>query len=208
MVTLLEKRENTPVHDEAAGGARVDPSDEAIAAAAAIDRSAFGPLYLRYADPVFRYAFRRLENRAIAEDATSRIFERAIGSLKRFHGGSFRAWLYTIARNIVTDMQRAAPGDRSLDAALLVADGRAGPEEIALDNADGVWIRGLLSHLTEHQRQIVELRLSGLNDIEIAHVLGRSHGSVRTVQYRALQRLRLLVGEELDLMEDDDARHR
>jgi RNA polymerase sigma-70 factor, ECF subfamily len=133
-----------------------------------------------------------LGNRAAAENATSVVFERALKAFPRFTTGSFRAWLFTIARNAITDVHRADRGDQNLSAAWEVIDDRPGPEEISADLADGIWIRNLLNHLSPDQRQIVELRLAGLTDVEIAQVLGRSHGSIRTAQYRALRKLRSL----------------
>lgn len=178
-------------------------SDEALVAAAQANGAEFAILYQRYVDPVYRFCYRRLGDRAAAEDATSAVFERAIKALPRFKTGSFRAWLFTIARNTVTDAYRRNRGEQRLDAARSVADDRPGPEELSSEAADATLIRDLLVHLNPDQRQIVELRLAGLTDAEIAHVLGRSHGSVRTAQYRAVQRLRRLFG-----LDASDNRHR
>ena len=55
--------------------------------------------------------------------------------------------------------------------------------------------------LPPEQARPLELRLAGLNDAEIARVLGRSHGAVRVAQHRALRRLRALLeaaGKETD----------
>ena len=49
-------------------------------------------------------------------------------------------------------------------------------------------------HLTDDQRHVVELRLAGLSDHEIAEVLGRKYATVRTIQRRALIRLQALLG--------------
>jgi DNA-directed RNA polymerase specialized sigma24 family protein len=43
---------------------------------------------------------------------------------------------------------------------------------------------------------VLELRLAGLTDAEISRVLGRTHGAIRTTQYRAAIRLRTLLAEE------------
>ena len=43
---------------------------------------------------------------------------------------------------------------------------------------------------------MLELRLAGLTDAEIARVLGRSHGAIRSIQFRAVARLRTLLGAE------------
>lgn len=167
--------------------------DEALAAAARVDLAEFAQLYRRYVDPVFRYCYRRLGERAAAEDATSKVFERALAAMPTYSTGPFNAWIFTIARNVVIDLHRTRRPHASLNDALAVGDEQPGPEEIALRRADVDQLHAVLVQLTPDQRAIVELRLAGLTDREIAAVLGRSHGSVRTMQYRALQRLRILM---------------
>jgi RNA polymerase sigma-70 factor (ECF subfamily) len=167
-------------------------SDDALVLAAQANSADFAALYQRCVDPVYRFCYRRLGNRAAAEDATSVVFERALKALPRFTTGSFRGWRFTIARNAVTDVHRPNKGDQDIAVAWEVVDDRPDPEEISVNLADGVWIRGLLKQLSPDLRQVVELRLAGLTDIEIAQSLGHSHGSVRTVQYRALRKLRAL----------------
>jgi RNA polymerase sigma-70 factor (ECF subfamily) len=98
-----------PIED--ADGRRGEQLDEAvIVARARLDPSAFAPLYQTYLDPVYRYCYRRLGSREAAEDATSLIFERALRALPTFRGESFRAWLFTIAHNAVTDDYRRRGG--------------------------------------------------------------------------------------------------
>jgi RNA polymerase sigma-70 factor (ECF subfamily) len=174
-------------------------SDEELVVVASDDPAAFAALYLRYVDLVYRFCYRRLGERTAAEDATSRIFERALRALPKYRAGSFRSWLFTIARNTITDLYRAErPGRREhpLPDAWDMRDERPGPEQLSVDADDGRWIRGMLARLTLDQRQVVELRLAGLTDAEIARVLGRSRGSVRTLQYRAVQALRAIVRED------------
>ena len=181
-------------------------ADMALATAARLDPAAFAPLYERYVDAVFRFCVRRLGDRAAAEDATSRTFERALRGISTYRDGSFRAWLFTIARHAVADAHRAGRGDRPIESAEEIVDRAPGPEEIAAAAADAIWIRDALAALTPDQRMVVELRLAGLADLEIAQTLGRSHGSVRTAQYRALLRLRALFGLDSGPENDNDFR--
>lgn len=174
-------------------------SDDALAVLAQDDPAAFAALYVRYVDLVYRFCYRRLGNRTAAEDATSRIFERALRALPKYRAGSFRSWLFTIARNTITDLYRSGREDRwehPIPDTWDIRDERPGPEQQSIDADNGLWVRGLLIHLTEDQRRVVELRLAGLNDTEIAAVLGRSRGSVRTIQFRAIRKLRALVAED------------
>ena len=203
MAAVIDRRQRA-VHEKAARAEFGGANDEALVVAAQLDRTAFGPLYERYVDAVFRFCYRRLGNRAAAEDATSRVFERTLAALPNYRGGPFRAWLFAIVRNVVVDHHRASRANQPLDVAAAIVDDRPGPEETMLRRAESARIHDLFVHLTPDQHQIVELRLAGLTDREIASVLGRSHGSVRTAQYRALQRLRTLI-DQLDQQEERHA---
>lgn len=172
-------------------------SDEALARRAKQDRAAFGVLYDRYAHRVFGYCFRRLQTREAAEDATAQTFARALEALPRYRDDapSFAAWLFTIARRIVVDEHRVrgrAPTSLFLLAPL--HDAHSGPEDAAIA-ADALReLNAMLAQLSPDQRRVVELRLAGLDDREIAFVLGCSHGAVRVAQHRAVKRLRALFG--------------
>jgi RNA polymerase sigma-70 factor (ECF subfamily) len=141
----------------------------------------FAPLYDRYVGRVYGYCYRRLGEVEAAEDATSLIFARALAALPRFttEGATFRAWLFTIAHHTIVDSLRARRQEQPLSAALTVADPRTAPEEEALSAEEGRALRALLSALTVEQAQIVELRVAGLTDAEIAVVRAMQMESVR-----------------------------
>lgn len=82
-----------------------------------------------------------------------------------------------------------------LAAAGEVIDEALTPEEAAVMADQSDRVRRLVASLPPAQRAVVELRLSGLTHREIAEVLGRSHDAVRTLQSRALARLRAVVAD-------------
>jgi RNA polymerase sigma-70 factor, ECF subfamily len=166
-----------------------DVDDVELAARAVLDRAAFGVLYDRYASPVYRYCYRRLGDRAAAEDATSATFLRAIEALPGFRGGSFRAWLYTIAHSVVVNGARRRT-ESALDETYEVADPAVSPEEAAIAADDRRQIVELLASLPEEQRRVIELRLAGLSGNEIAESIGKSVAAVKMLQHRAMQRFR------------------
>ena len=188
-------------------GARPIDSDAALVTAARRERAAFAPLYLRYVDPVYRYCLRRLCSREAAEDATAQVFAKALAALPgyRENNASFRSWLFAIAHNVLVDAGRSARPQNPLDESLPLPDPGMGPEEEALAAEGQREVRLLLASVPPDQRRVLELRLAGLTTTEIAAALGSSPGAVRASQYRAVKRLRLVMGLAPHGMGDHDA---
>jgi RNA polymerase sigma-70 factor (ECF subfamily) len=168
-------------------------SDEQLVLQAQSDPAAFAPLYRRYVTPIFAFCYQRLGARELAEDATSQTFVKALAALPAYRSSSFRGWLYAIARNVVTDQYRARPVVPLGDAPAPAGDDVEA--EIARRTSE-LDVRQLLERLTPEQREVVELRLSGLKGPEIAEALGRTPGAVRALQFRAFQHLRQLLDPE------------
>lgn len=178
-------------------------TDAAIVARAKQDRQIFALLYRRYVDRVYRYCLRCLGDRDAAEDATSTVFAKALAALPTCRDDAFRSWLFAIAHNVITDTYRTRSLATPLADAADVADRDPSPESQALAADDARRIRTMLALLPDAERDLLELRLAGLTDAEIARALGRSHGAVRTSQYRAIRRLRNLIVDS----EAEEARH-
>lgn len=175
-----------------------DPeSDAALVLSARNDLRAFEPLYRRYADRVYRYCIRRLGDPERASDATSVVFIKAMQSIDSCRPASFRSWLFSIAHNTTVDAIRTSRAHSSIDDVAEWPDGAMDPEVAALAAESRLEIVALLSHLTVDQRQVVELRLAGLDGYEIAEALGRSRASVDTAQSRAVARLRRVLDVDL-----------
>jgi RNA polymerase sigma-70 factor (ECF subfamily) len=179
--------------------------DAALVARARYDRDAFGLLYDRHVEAVYRYCYGRLRSREAAEDATSVIFTKALAALPSHHGQSFRSWLFAIAHNTLADGHRTFHGDRPLTDAVEVEDPGPPLDDLAAASERRRSVARALTSLSEEQRRVVELRLAGLTGPEIARLLGRSHDSVRTTQRRALARLREILGIAPDAEEGRNA---
>ena len=179
----------------------VEPSDEeaddaVLVAAAQASRQAFAALYERYVVAIYRYCYHRFGDREAAEDATSLIFTKALAALPRYRpNGSFRSWLFAIAHNTVADDTRRRRPVVSLTA-LDVPVRSPGPEELAIAGLEWGALCRLLAELPEEQRRVMELRLSGLTSPEVGRVLGRSPTAVRSLQFRAVARLRTALRDD------------
>jgi RNA polymerase sigma-70 factor (ECF subfamily) len=176
-----------------------DAAEWEVIARARVDRSAFAPLYARYAEPVYRYCRHRLDGHEAAEDAMARVFAKALSRLPAKRTGTVRSWLFAVAHNEVTDTLHWRRRHQPLQAAMEHADDRPGPEASALRAEADESVCSLLARLTDDQHRVVELRLSGLTTPEIADVLGLGLSAVKMTQFRAYARLRdLLEPESLD----------
>lgn len=170
------------------------------------DASAFGRLYDRYVDVVYRYALFRLGDRDLAEDVTSETFLRALRRITSvsYQGRDVGAWFVTITRNLILDHVKSSrfrlevvtdevtePGG---PAATVGPAAQAGPEQQAIAGATRAELLRCVAELGEDQRECIVLRfLQGLSVTETAQVMHRNEGAIKALQHRAVRRLAQLL---------------
>ena len=163
------------------------------------DRSAFAELYDTYVDSVYRYLLYRVREPADAEDLCSEVFTRAFANIHRYRwqGKSFLAWLYTIARNAVTDRRRRDRPTVDIDNAFGLAEDGPTAHDRAVHGEAVDALRGAVGHLTSEQQEVLVLRfVENRSSREVAKILGKNEGAIRALQFRALGRLRKLLRDE------------
>jgi RNA polymerase sigma-70 factor (ECF subfamily) len=185
------------------GGAVISAEREEDAAlarrAGSGEAEAFGVLYDRYVDAVYRYVFYRVRNEAEAEDVTSEVFMRALRAIPKYEPRqAFLAWLYRIARNAVIDRgrRRAARQQVSFEDALAHpnADQVVNPDAGLLAGSDASVVRHAMQQLTPLQQEILVLRyVEGLDTKTISKLVGKRDGTIRGIEFRALSALRTLI---------------
>lgn len=159
------------------------------------DAEAFGELYEKYAEVIFRYVYSHLQSRLDAEDLTEDIFMRAWKALPKYddRGLPFSAFLFRAARNSLIDFYRQHKPVQSIDDIELQSH-EPGPEEYVSDQLANIDLRNTLSQLREDYRSVLIFRfLSGLSPEETAAAMQRSVGAIRVLQHRALSALRELL---------------
>ncbi|MEM9655033.1 MAG: RNA polymerase sigma factor [Actinomycetota bacterium] len=162
-------------------------------AAASGDERAAADLVAYCGSDIVRYCARR--GSADAEALANLVFAEFYGALPRLQfdvDQQVWAYLYRIARNRLIDEFRRPSQEIAPD---LLTNGvpTAHP-----DPADGVvnreWMSGLVSSLSEEQRQVIELRFGEeLSLAETAQRTGKSVGAVKALQHRAFAALGALV---------------
>jgi RNA polymerase sigma-70 factor (ECF subfamily) len=167
------------------------------------DADAFGMLYDRYLDLVYRYVYFRVGSHALAEDLTSETFLRALRGIADFtwQGRDFGAWLVTIARNLVADhfksgryrLEVSTP--EVLDTPL---DGPHIPENAVVANMINERVLRAVRELGPEQQECVVLRfLHGMSLAETALIMGKKSGAIKALQFRATRALARALPPEL-----------
>jgi RNA polymerase sigma-70 factor, ECF subfamily len=189
--------------DAAAAAASADVVD-LVARAQAGESEAFGVLYDRYVDVVFRYVYYRVNNQSLAEDIVSDTFLRALRRITSFtwQGRDFGAWLVTIARNLIADHFKSSRYKLEVQTADMLDADRAtdGPEGKVLDAMTNRTLLEAVKMLGAEQQECIVLRfLQGFSVTETALAMDKTEGAIKALQYRAVQSLKRLLPAELVL---------
>lgn len=177
-----------------AGHARTvaEVTDEALAVGARSDPEAFGQLYERYADRIYGLVYSRTRHAPTAEDVTAEVFFKALRGIDQYQPGRpFRAWLFQIAINAVTDHFRRQRPAVALDEAMDRAAPGASVEDHAMARAELAQVWSALDTLNDLQRTALVMRLGlDMNTADIAASMGRSEGAVKLLIHRGLRAVR------------------
>ncbi|WP_163511871.1 sigma-70 family RNA polymerase sigma factor [Fodinicola acaciae] len=162
------------------------------------DAEAFGLIYDRYVDEVYRFVAYRVTSRALAEDLTSETFVRALRRISalQWRGRDPGAWLITIARNLVADHYKSSRHRMEITTAEIPDGAPAvdGPERTVLDALTAAELVAAIRKLSAEQRECVTLRfLRCLSVEETAAAMGKNAGAVKALQYRAVRALARLL---------------
>ena len=183
-------------------------SEQALIERANGDPQAFGDLFDRYYPVMFAYVLRRVGKWNDAQDITSEVFLKALKGLWRFRwqGIAFSAWLYRIATNEVgIYFRRAGRAPLSLNQLIeqsgfepasrddLIAE-KLEAERQFERHRDFLIARSRIASLPLKYQHVITLRFFEQKSVkEIAEILGKKEGTVKSLLSRGLQRLRKLM---------------
>ncbi len=172
------------------GGFSVDEERLLVRRATRHDREAFAQLYDRFVDKIFKYIYYKVGTRAEAEDLTAQVFMKAWQAIGhyRWMDRPFAAWLYRIAHNSVVDYFRTRRDVSSLEEMpYLEQENVATLDELTQQRMTADVLRRAISRLTQDQQRVIILRfIEGYSTEQVALILSKQPGAVRTLQHRAL----------------------
>lgn len=161
------------------------------------DASAFGALYDRYLERVYRYVYYRVGSVEEAEDLSEEIFLKAWEAIGRYReqGVPFSAWLMRLAHNHVIDHFRTRRPTAPLADTLPART--PDPEQAAERRLAAQAVLRAMQDLTSEQQQVLILRfIEELDHSEIAAIMGKNEGAVRALQFRGLSALRAALARD------------
>jgi RNA polymerase sigma-70 factor (ECF subfamily) len=164
------------------------------------DRNALEELYLLHFDRIYSYLHMSVGNRHDAEDLTTQTFVRMLESIGRFRwrAAPFSAWLFRIAHNLAMDHFRAhrrwQPEEEVPE-----PPGSAEPsaEHEALHSIGRQSMLRLIEKLSPEQQQVLTLKfVFSFSNGEVATILGKTEGAIKSLQHRALVSLQKQVDDD------------
>jgi RNA polymerase sigma-70 factor (ECF subfamily) len=159
------------------------------------DFEAFGQLYDIYLDRIYRYVLYQVKDRMTAEDITEEVFIKAWKAIVscKGKGQTFSSWIYRIAHNHTINSLRDVRKYTSIEMENITEFNSPNLEfEMTQEQQE---LLDAVAELPENQGQVITLKfVEGLENREIAKIMGKSEGAIRILQLRALTTLRQKIG--------------
>jgi RNA polymerase sigma-70 factor, ECF subfamily len=175
------------------------PDPELLHRARQFDHQALGQIYDRFSPGLYRYAMRLLNDQNLAEDCIAETFTRFLEALKSRRGPNqyLQAYLYRTARNWITDYYRKKPSKQeALQDDLM--DEQPDSEIKSDTKYQQELLRKALHRLTSEQQQVIMLKyLESWQNEEIAKTMNKPVGAVKSLNHRALARLKRILDKEM-----------
>jgi RNA polymerase sigma-70 factor (ECF subfamily) len=173
------------------------------------DAEAFRGIVETYSRPLWRAAFRVLDDASAAEDAVQDAFLHAWRALDRFdEQAELSTWLYRITINAAIDLRRerrrrearSGPVPEDFDGQATMRSDSADPHRQAYWREMADRAQDVISNLPEAERTAILLRhFEGCSIAEIARVLGGGENSAKQAVFRAVRKLRAVLGPHMEI---------
>jgi RNA polymerase sigma-70 factor (ECF subfamily) len=168
---------------------------DAVKLAVKGDADAFSILYERNVSRIYNYIYYRTGSETEAEDLTARVFHRAFSHIEKYKekGVPFTAWLYRIAHNLTAnwyrDMQRRK--EISLEDHLDLPHHGEPPDRQMEHTQEKEMLMKAIRRLPPDRQQLILLKyLEDLTNGEIAVIMGKTEGAIKSLYHRSLISLR------------------
>jgi len=171
------------------------------------DDASFSLLLMRYRVPIIRYLYRIVENSAIAEELAQDVFLRVYRARGSYQvKAKFSTWLFRIATHVAFNWKRDVRKERCVEpiegpepekALRQIADGKPSAEDVLLRQVKAETVQRAIAALPPKQRAAVIMhKYHGLDYRQMAEALSCSQPAVKSMLFRAYERLRVSLASE------------
>jgi RNA polymerase sigma-70 factor (ECF subfamily) len=174
----------------------IPQEDKLLARARNGDQQAVMDIYNAYAGPIYQYIRLRVGDAGHAEDLTSEVFLHLVDALRGRNAPrtSLRGWLFKVARNRVARHYRDHIPHTSLHETFQALSPDI--ENVIFQNITIERTLQAMHMLKAEQQEVIMLRFGqALTLIETADVMGKSVSAIKSLQFRAIETLRDILGE-------------
>ena len=179
---------------------QTEQSDAILVALARDGNSeAFGNLYRRYVDPIYRYLMTRLGESKEAEDLTEDVFYRSFQALGpyRERGWPFSAFLYQVAKNVLIDYYRRQKPEGGLSLPEPTLESLRPLDEQVIRDEQLRDLRRAMDEIPLNYREVIILRIiMAMPTSTVANWMNLTEGATRVLLHRALAALRGRIQEQ------------
>ena len=166
--------------------------------ARSLNKQSLVELYEQHSQGIYRYAYRLIGDRDLAEECVSETFSRFLQAIKSGRGPSnnVQGYLYLVAHNWITDLYRR---QRDIHESLEMdehPDPNSNPSTLIGRELERERVRSAIRKLPFEQQRVIELRfMEELSHEDVATTLGKTVEASRALQYRAIVSLRQILTE-------------
>lgn len=170
---------------------------ELLQRAPQLETQILAEIYDTYSPGIYRYAMRLLGDTSLAEDCVADVFARFLKALQEQRGprDHLKAYLYRVAHNWIVDLYRR--NEQVFELSDTIRSEADVPEEEAAKRIRKKQVRRAIRHLTPDQQQVISLKyLEDWGNEEVARIMKKPVGAVKSLQHRALRSLYRILEEK------------
>jgi len=177
----------------------IPAEDELLTQARRGNQNAMMRIYESYFPPIYNFIRLRVDDPSLAEDLASDVFLKLVDALRGPNAPhhSLRGWLFRVARNVLHD--HYGKNEQLTTETLeewVIASGDTDPEVQFMHTLNIERTRQALRMLAPDQQEVLILRFGqSLSLQETADIMGRQISAIKSLQFRAVNTLRQILGE-------------
>ncbi len=163
--------------------------------------NALSNIYILYVDDLYSYGLRIYADTSLVKDAIQEIFIHFLEKQKKLPvSGNIKAYIFRTLRNKILEELRSRNRKTEIDTLIFnsgIASNLSSEQLLILNEEDNEKLKAVenaLSQLSISQKEAIYLRYTnGYNYEQIAEIMDISIPSARTLIYRSLKQVRMLV---------------